>query len=214
MRDSNNQWQPAPSAPSAENQAPDRPAGENPFTPPKANVDDPVQSRTGKTGADPSGQPAGIGGWLILPAISLVFTPFRMGFQFVRDFTPVLTNNTWNVLTDPASPAYHPLWMPFLIFEIGANLALFSLTLWLAWLFFHKSVKVPRLFIIWLLAQAALHITDQLFGSLIPAVASQPDAEGSREVVRALIAMAIWIPYFLKSKRVRNTFVVPASSKS
>jgi len=37
-------------------------------------------------------------------------------------------------------------------------------------------------------------------------MAGMSDAELYRDLVRAVIASAIWIPYFLYSKRVRNTF--------
>ena len=157
-------------------------------------------------------EPRGIGGWLILPALGLVITPFRMGFQFYRDLLPALAPETWNALTDSSSAAYHPLWGPVIVFEVVANLALFVYTLWLLWLFFNKSKRAPRLFIIWLVSLAATQIIDLLLTNQIPAVASQPtDPESIKDVTRSIIGAAIWIPYFMKSKRVHNTFIEPVS---
>lgn len=73
----------------------------------------------------------GLGGWLILPALGLIVTQFRMVSQFYRDMLPVLASETWNALTNSSSAAYHPLWGPLIVFEVIANLLLFFYTLWL-----------------------------------------------------------------------------------
>jgi hypothetical protein len=158
-------------------------------------------------------EPRGIGGWLVLPALGLIITPFRMGFQFYRDMLPALAPETWSALTDSSSAAYHSLWAPVLIFEVVVNIALFFYTLWVLWLFFKKSKRVPRLFIIWLASLAATQTIDLLLTNQIPAVASQPtDPESIKDVARSIIGAAIWIPYFMNSKRVYNTFVEPVSN--
>jgi Protein of unknown function (DUF2569) len=157
-------------------------------------------------------EPKGIGGWLLLPALGLIITPFRVGFQFYRDLLPALAPETWNALTISSSAAYHPLWGPLIIFEVIGNLTLFIYAILLLWFFFNKSQRVPKLYIIWLVLVAAIQIIDFLLANQIPAVASQPsDPESVKEVARSIVAAAIWIPYFLKSKRVKNTFIKPAS---
>ncbi len=154
----------------------------------------------------------GLGGWLILPALGLIITPFRMGLQFYRDMLPTLTPKIWNALTNSSSATYHPLWGPLIVFEIIANLALFFYTLWLLWLFFRKLKHVPRLFVIWLVLLAAIQIVDLLLANQIPAIATQPtDQESLKDLIRSIIGAAIWIPYFIRSKRVKNTFIEPVS---
>lgn len=157
-------------------------------------------------------EPRGLGGWLVLPALGLIVTPFRIGFQFYRDMLPALELETWNALTNSSSAAYHALWGPLIIFEVIASLAFFAFTLLLLWLFFHKSNRVPKLFIIWLVLNAVIQIIDLVFASQIPVVASQPtDPESVKDITRSIFGAAIWIPYFLKSKRVKNTFIEPVS---
>lgn len=159
----------------------------------------------------PNNEPKGIGGWLVLPALGLIITPFRMGFQLFNDVLPALTPETWNGLTKPESPTYHPLWGTLIGFEVIANMALFVFTLWLTWLFFTKSKRVPKLFIAWLLSLAAVQTIDYLLVAQISAAAAPSDKEGIKELARAIINAAIWIPYFIKSKRVKNTFTEPIS---
>lgn len=159
-----------------------------------------------------SNEPRGISGWLVLPALGLVIAPFRMGFQFYRDMLPALTLETWNSLTNSSSAVYHPLLGPLIVFEVTVSLALFVYTLWLLWLFFNKSQRVPRLFIIWFVLLAATQIIDLLLVNQIPAAANQPtDLESIKDVTRSIISAAIWIPYFMISKRVKNTFIEPVS---
>ena len=149
----------------------------------------------------------GIGGWLILPVIGIVFTPVRLGYIIYTTFIPIFLNNTWEILTTPGTAAYHNLWAPLLIFEITGNICLIILPIILLILIFKRHHKVPGLFIIFYGAGLAFLIVDLYLSSLIPFVAAQNNSESWKEVMRSLIVAAIWIPYFLNSKRVRNTFI-------
>ena len=156
--------------------------------------------------------PMGINGWLLLPALGLIGTPFVIAFGFYKDLLPVLTSNVWNAVTGPNSAAYNALWGPFIIYAVLVNIALFILTLWLSWIFFTKSRRAPKLFIIWLAALAGAQLLDHLFTSQIPALADRPfDPADVTDLVRSIVSAAIWIPYFLRSERVKNTFIEPVS---
>lgn len=43
--------------------------------------------------------------------------------------------------------------------------------------------------------------------SQIPMARELADGSSIRDIARSAIACAIWIPYFIKSERVQNTFV-------
>jgi hypothetical protein len=73
--------------------------------------------------------------------------------------------------------------------------------------FFGKYRQTPKLFIIWIASHAAMQLVDVILGSQIPAVAAETDQQSIMDLARALVGAAIWIPYFLRSKRVANTFV-------
>jgi hypothetical protein len=174
---------------------------QSPYTPPQANLDDAPQE---PLGAPPAGTPAGIGGWLLLPLIGLIISPIRVGIllaSYVRLFAP----QTWATLTTPGSAAYDPWWAPLLIFEVAANIVIIAFSLFLLWLFFRKSSRLPGLFVIWLLVVLGIEIVDVALASQLPA-AADGIGDAVKELGRAAVGAAIWIPYFRKSVRVKNTF--------
>jgi hypothetical protein len=82
--------------------------------------------------------PKGLGGWLVLPAIGLVVTPFWILVTFVRDLLPVFDGDTWSLLTTRGSAVYHPALGPLLIFEVVANIFLIVFTIYVIYLFLTK----------------------------------------------------------------------------
>lgn len=159
-----------------------------------------------------TGEPRGLGGWLILPAIGLFVLPIRLAVSLSNDFLPIFQKGYWEVLTTPGSEAYHHLWAPLIIFEIAGNTFFIIFDIVLIFLFFAKSYRLPALFIAFLALNLLFVVSDFFFADLIPAVAAESDAESIKELARSIIGAIIWIPYFLASKRVKNTFVKPESN--
>ena len=158
-------------------------------------------------------EPVGIGDWLILPAIGLVISPIWQGIGLVRDIIPSLNPTLLKSLSDPTSAGYSPLWLPGILFEALGNILIFALTLWLAYLFFfRKSALVPRLFVIWLASHLVFQILDWLLTRSLPIAAEQSGNGVSSSLGRAITNAAIWIPYFIWSTRVKNTFADTADA--
>ena len=158
------------------------------------------------------GEPKGLKGWLILPAIGLFVSVLRLAINLMKDFWPIFREDYWPVLTTPGSAAYHPLWGPLLIFEIVGNSIFILANIVLIFFYFAKHYRFPALFITMLALNALFVVGDFFLGKMIPAVAAANDPQSVREIARTLAAAAIWIPYFLRSKRVMNTFVKPGSA--
>jgi hypothetical protein len=152
-------------------------------------------------------EPAGIGGWLVLPALGLAISPIVEGVQIFRDILPSLSPDVWRTLSDPTSASYSPMWVPTIVFEATTSLLIFIFTLSLGYLFFfRKSARVPRLFIAWLVCNLIVKIIDRVLISCLPLTGGAPDFEIVSSLGRSITNAAIWIPYFIWSIRVKNTF--------
>jgi hypothetical protein len=155
---------------------------------------------------DYSDGPRGIGGWLVLPLLGLALTPIVIGVSLVTDYLPIFRDE-WAVITDEAYEAYHPLWGPLVVYEVMGSVAI-ALASWLALvLAFRHDRRFPKLAIAIYAANLVYLALDTAVAAQISALATSDDPTTVRELGRAFVAAAIWIPYFLRSRRVRNTFV-------
>jgi hypothetical protein len=175
----------------------------NPYATPQAPVSD--------APAKPDG-PAGIGGWLILPVIGLFVFPVRVVISLVTDYVPIFQGGIWGNLTTPGSEVYHPLWAPVIIGEIFCNVGFLFFDLALIYLLFTKSHRFPKAFIVFTLANLAFIVGDAAIAWQIPAVAARGLEGVGAEIARTLVVAAVWVPYMLVSKRVRNTFRAPEAN--
>ncbi len=150
--------------------------------------------------------PSGLGGWLILVGLGLIVAPIRQLNLLVQTYPPIFRDGAWEVLTTPGSDAYHPLWAPLLIGEIAVNLAFVGAGIVLIVFFFQHSHKFPTLYIVVAIASVLFIITDAWLGSLVLPDEPMFDPDTARELGRSVFAVAVWVPYMLVSKRVKNTF--------
>lgn len=138
-------------------------------------------------------EPKGIGGWLILPTLGTLISPLvalygvvEIAPAFDRDLPPGL--------------------QIFLISEIIFNLC--QMAGWIVaavWLFKHKR-SFPSLFITMLMFSMAGILVDASIAVSIFDARLGP--EDYRNLGRGIVSLLIWAPYMVKSKRVRNTFIV------
>lgn len=149
----------------------------------------------------------GLGGWLILVGAGIVLSPIRIIAMVFPTYLEVFSNGSWETLTTPGTAAYNALWAPLLIGEIAINGALVLVWLFIAYLFFTKKSMFPKFYIGILLFTLAFIVTDSAATSAV--LPNEPifDPDTMKEFVRTLIAVVIWVPYMLVSKRVKATFV-------
>ncbi|MBL8257814.1 MAG: DUF2569 domain-containing protein [Pseudoxanthomonas mexicana] len=150
--------------------------------------------------------PEGLGGWLILPMIGLALTVLKILGYFGNQVAPMVADGTYDLLTTPGSELYHPLWLPLLLLEGGGNGVLLVMALVAICLYFMRSRWFPRMHITFMLTNAVLLLVLFFFGAKIPALMEAHDVQAVSDMTRGLVGAAIWVPYMLTSKRVRNTF--------
>jgi hypothetical protein len=161
----------------------------------------PAPVRFGPGGADPSLD--GIGGWLLLVGIGILFTPLRLVFDIVSLF-PSYGADTWARLTTPGSPDYHSLWATLLIGELLGNALFLGFSVLNAALFLQKRRSFPWFFIAFLVTNAVFLMIDGALAAIVSGKAD--DTASAMALVRSITATSIWVPYFLASKRVKATF--------
>lgn len=139
-------------------------------------------------------QPSGIGGWLLLPALGTLITPF---FLAKSAFDLAETLLTFDI-PDPALKA-------LIVVETIGNLAFCLAWIYTFFLLCKRRVQYPALFMILSVGLLGYVILDLTVAKVGFEAAIEPG--DIRDLVRGIVSCAIWVPYMALSRRVRNTFV-------
>ncbi len=147
--------------------------------------------------------PRGIGGWLILPIIGLVGTLVLTSINLYAVVTE------WEGIkaiiagsNETAVALRLPVGASFLL-----GLALMGLAALCLYRIFSHSPSVPRLMTIFYVSLVVISLIELAGDSYIANLTKTPtDPSHIKDLVRALVGSAIWIPYFHRSRRVANTF--------
>ena len=150
---------------------------------------------------------SGLGGWLILVGLGVVFSPLRISVEVLRTYLPIFNDGTYDTLSTPGTDAYIPIWSTLIWGEISVNTVIFVASLYLAYLYFSKKSLFPK-FYTWIAVGSLTFIL--LDAVLIKVVLpNEPifDPDTIKEVARSGIVVLVWVPYMMLSKRVKATFV-------
>ena len=153
--------------------------------------------------------PKGIGGWLLIFAISLIAIPFFLLYRLVQESRALVQ---LGALLRPGNRYYSPWWGPVLVGETLYLLVALIATCWIAVLFFKRKATFPRS---WLRVNVLVAALTTLDAIAVWAMWQQfPDlwkgediAQEFRTVFWGWIGVAIWASYLKDSDRVRNTFI-------
>ena len=139
--------------------------------------------------------------------IGIVIAPIRILMLMVTTYPEIFSTGAWDALTTQGSEAYSPLWGPIIAGEILINSGLVLASLYLAYRFFTKSKDFPKWYIGIAVFSLVFIVVDAFAIKL--ALPSEPlfDPDTLKELMRAVIAVFVWVPYMLVSKRVRTTFI-------
>jgi hypothetical protein len=156
--------------------------------------------------------PRGLGGWLVLPIITLFGTCLGIVLGFLGHVVPSLASQAWPVLPDSGLASDHGSATALFVFEVIARLLVFAGSIFLLTILFPKKKRFPRL-ALWYYPLSA--IPSVVFYAYLLAVGADAfpryAAQFPRAPIQALavqvIASVLWIIYFTRSRRVKNTFV-------
>ena len=147
-----------------------------------------------------------IGGWLVMVAITLIISPFSL---IASAFKSEIFNMTvWDAAEKLNTMQQFTVHGFFVVTAVGFAIQLTWVFLLLV-LFFNRREVFPQQFIRYMIFYAALTIFDAAGGVFISAIThvTMPNgAELAKALIR-IIVMGLWVAYFKKSERVRETFV-------
>jgi hypothetical protein len=137
----------------------------------------------------------GIGGWLVLTVTALALGPL-FALHGIYKTLHVLYGSGFQ-----ATLAARPGLAVLILFEASTNAVFLFALIGLNVLFYKTRRSFPRWMITFLIAAFFITLTDHLF-----AMYFHPAARWTA-VFQRLVAALIWVPYFLQSRRVQQTFV-------
>jgi hypothetical protein len=153
---------------------------------------------TETTAAAQAAEPVGIKGWLILPAIGTILSPIYLIISFSK-LVPTL-ENVW-----AARAALSTGLFVFVIVETVFNLAFILGWLAAILLLTLKSPYYPKAYVALMGGMVVFLLVDMIISA--GGYNHQPGQDELISLGRTILVAAIWIPYMMLSKRVKNTFV-------
>lgn len=145
-----------------------------------------------------------IGGWLILPAIGITINPLLILVSAIRQ--DIYSESVWqNMQANPHAALLNLTVILTVIF----NTLLFVFSVFILISFYKRRDILPKYFIIFICFSFFVTLADTIGGLYVErAVKGEiTDTSGFGAVFRNIIICIVWTIYFLRSERVKNTFV-------
>ncbi|MBP8851204.1 MAG: DUF2569 domain-containing protein, partial [Breznakibacter sp.] len=141
---------------------------------------------------------ANINGWVVMPIIGLFITILATIFSLFKN--GYFSNSTWNLTTISSLRLYQVV----LAFELFIQSALIIIPTALLFLAFRFDRRFPQFMIYYYILVVLFTLLDQIAIMLIPEISN---TQGLGDLARSIVVAAIWIPFFIHSKRCKELFV-------
>lgn len=140
------------------------------------------------------GSPPALGGWLLLPTLSTFLSPFFIAAGLIEIYPAVQVFGR----VSGTLQAY-------IAASVAINLGLAISWIYACFLLAKRRRSFPSLFIGLLLISAVVVCGDLIAASSLLNI--QLESSSYRDLGRAFLGVAVWVPYMLRSKRVAATFI-------
>jgi len=172
---------------------------------PKCGGKEKVYETPDMVSEDTRDAPVGIGGWLILVTFGVFISPILMAVQLVP-LLEVFEAETWDLLTTPGTDTFVPYFSAVMTIELIVNSLLIMGHIYLVYLLIKRRRNFPRFFIGIMVFTLVFLVVDALLVSMVFPDEPVLDSDTLKDISRQLIGTCIWVPYMLKSRRVKATF--------
>ncbi|MFC2104445.1 DUF3857 domain-containing protein [Bacteroidota bacterium] len=146
-----------------------------------------------------------IGGWLVLPVIGLVISPIVVSYHIITG--GYFDNSGWEFISSVDSSGYNVVWSVTFVLELLMNCIFLVYTVFLIVLLFKKRTTFPIHYVSFRVINLLFIIVDAILLTQINSEYFDNTAVDYKNISRAVIGAAIWIPYMLTAQRVKDTFV-------
>lgn len=153
----------------------------------------------------PQGSAQPFNGWLIWISLSVIALPIRTLIG-LSEALPSFGQDTWELLTQPGNPSYHPLMSTLLLGELAMQLLLVGASGLLALVWFRRRSNAPLLFAIIMWGSLALTGLDEVLIGFIPSLAEHVETTHPVKWIGAVLLLGAYTAYVLGSERVRLSF--------
>jgi transglutaminase-like putative cysteine protease len=160
-------------------------------------------------------KPRKLGGWLILVTIGISITPLLLIYDLIS--APEYYNSyMWQGIFTLDGSSQNLMFGLLMGFEQIYNIVFLVFSVFVFMLLYNKRSTFPFFGVIFYVVSAIFIIIDSMLAlNINPEVFTAADKlELYNEVTRSIIAAIIWVPYILRSKRVKQTFVCHTSTKN
>jgi hypothetical protein len=148
----------------------------------------------------------GIGGWLILVGAGLTFALLKSAYFIFTTYPPFFTNGILMALITSDSGTYNLSLAILVTAELIMNLGLLLSFGYLVYLFMKRRAQ----FRVWFIGVMAFNLVFMILDPSVIKVIMPGHKAFDDDVIMSIARSAggclIWIPYMLKSKRVKATF--------
>lgn len=153
-----------------------------------------------------------IGGWLVLIAVGLIFSPLGLLYTIFSNGT--FAQSSWNVANNLNGNG-EMLFKATLIFECVVNVSTYVFSIFMLIMFFKRRRSFPNYFIFYRTFYLTITIIDVVLMALLNAKTDLnfDIPKNIASLFGQVIVSAIWITYFIRSSRVKQTFVFTYPTK-
>lgn len=144
----------------------------------------------------------GFGGWLYFVAVGLLVAFGQSLFYLVDELFPIYATGQLKIISQQS-----PLLALAVLYETIFNIYVIVITLLAAYLCFKLKKSFKRTMIVFYSLNFILTGLYVLVVHIVPEIDQAMIKAQINALVRGAVTVAIWVPYFVKSKRVKNTYI-------
>lgn len=158
--------------------------------------------------------PIGIRGWLVIPIVILTWSVLDPVISVVRYHQGIMImgSKLWSSFFTPGSPLYHSGVVLWILLTLLFQIALVGLSCAALFVTILRKRYAPK-FMIGVFGFSLCFSVLICYVTFVPLahfsaeLSRQIAADSEFKLVVSVVYASVWIPYFLKSIRVKNTFI-------